>query len=159
MAMENARWAMTAVVVAVLVSMAGAEAATDCQAALASVTGCVSFLTNPSSTPDEKTCCQPLESVLDTPSSFQCLCAQASNSESDVFKNALNLPKACKLDINVSEANCTSSATTPSTGTPTTPSSSNVTTIGANGSGGFISASPLPYVMAIAFLCAAASLF
>ncbi|MCO5609543.1 hypothetical protein L7F22_063772 [Adiantum nelumboides] len=161
MAVASARWAMTAAVVLAVMAIMPSEAATDCSAALSSVTGCAAYLTNPSSTPDDKGCCQPLKTVLDTPTSFQCLCAQASNSETaDLFKNALNLPKACKLDINVSEANCTNtSSTTPST-TPSTstPSTANTTTTPAGNGGSLSSLSYPAFIMAMAFLCATASL-
>ncbi|KAH7438833.1 hypothetical protein KP509_04G032800 [Ceratopteris richardii] len=86
------------------------EAANDCGSLLVSLSGCQTFLKDPSSTPDQKGCCQPLQTVLSSSGGIQCICAldTGAGTQSAQYKNALRIPDACKLGVNVSATNCSS---------------------------------------------------
>lgn len=107
-----------------LFALAHSQDTQTCSVLQSTLSSCLTYLTGSSTaTPDQSTCCTPLAKALNTPADLQCICALKSSAS--LYQKALGLPKACKLSINVSDSNCTSSTPAGSTPSKSSPSNTN----------------------------------
>ncbi|CAM0876803.1 unnamed protein product [Alopecurus aequalis] len=126
---------LAAAVVALLLVSASAQS--GCTVALIGLYPCMNYISGNKTAPS-KSCCSQLASVVQ--SQPECLCsALGGDSVGGMTINktrALELPKACNVQTPpASKCNDASGATAPSAAAPTTPTTSEVQTPAAAGSG------------------------